>query len=148
TARTSITSPRRSSRRSGARSPKPRASIPASRASHPPRERSDRHAPEGQQFDGAVSERRLRRRTRFLGGGFGRGAKPPSEFSWGEASEGGQSPPPRFSWGEVSEGGKAPLRFMIAVVDYGRGNLGSVEKAFSRLGMAAVVTEDPSVVAD
>ena len=37
---------------------------------------------------------------------------------------------------------------MIAVVDYGRGNLGSVEKAFGRLGMAAVVTEDPSVVAD
>jgi glutamine amidotransferase len=37
---------------------------------------------------------------------------------------------------------------MIAVVDYGRGNLGSVEKAFSRLGMSAVVTEDPSVVAD
>jgi glutamine amidotransferase len=37
---------------------------------------------------------------------------------------------------------------MIAVVDYGRGNLGSVEKAFGRLGMAAVVTEDPKVVAD
>ena len=37
---------------------------------------------------------------------------------------------------------------MIAVIDYGRGNLGSVEKAFGRLGMAAVVTEDPSVVAD
>ena len=79
-----------------------------------------------------MSERRLRRRNRFLGGGFGRGAKPPSEFSWGEASEGGE----------------VPLRLMIAVVDYGRGNLGSVEKAFGRLGMAAVVTEDPSVVAD
>jgi imidazole glycerol-phosphate synthase subunit HisH len=37
---------------------------------------------------------------------------------------------------------------MIAVVDYGRGNLGSVEKAFNRLGMTAVVTEDPRVVAD
>ena len=37
---------------------------------------------------------------------------------------------------------------MIAVVDYGRGNLGSVEKAFARLGMRAVVTEDPRVVAD
>jgi hypothetical protein len=68
-----------------------------------------------------VSERRLRRRNRFLGEGFGRRAKPPSEFSGGE----------------VSEGGGAPLRLMIAVVDYGRGNLGSVEKAFSRLGMAA-----------
>jgi glutamine amidotransferase len=37
---------------------------------------------------------------------------------------------------------------MIAVVDYGRGNLGSVEKAFGRLGMPAVITEDPRVVAD
>jgi len=37
---------------------------------------------------------------------------------------------------------------MIAVVDYGRGNLGSVEKAFGRLGMAAVVTQDPRVVGD
>src|SRR6185295_1901500 len=37
---------------------------------------------------------------------------------------------------------------MIAVIDYGRGNLGSVEKAFGRLGMRAVVTEDPRVVED
>ena len=37
---------------------------------------------------------------------------------------------------------------MIAVVDYGRGNLGSVEGAFRRLGLAAVVTQDPRVVAD
>jgi glutamine amidotransferase len=37
---------------------------------------------------------------------------------------------------------------MIAVVDYGRGNLGSVEKAFGRLGMPAAITEDPRVVAD
>ena len=35
---------------------------------------------------------------------------------------------------------------MIAVVDYGRGNLGSVEKAFTRVGMPAVVTQDPGVV--
>ena len=35
---------------------------------------------------------------------------------------------------------------MIAIVDYGRGNLGSVEKAFVRLGMPAVVTQDPRVV--
>jgi imidazole glycerol-phosphate synthase subunit HisH len=35
---------------------------------------------------------------------------------------------------------------MIAVVDYGRGNLGSVEKAFTRVGMPAVVTQDPTVV--
>ncbi len=35
---------------------------------------------------------------------------------------------------------------MIAIVDYGRGNLGSVEKAFARVGMPAVVTDDPSVV--
>jgi glutamine amidotransferase len=34
----------------------------------------------------------------------------------------------------------------IAIVDYGRGNLGSVEKAFGRVGMHAVVTEDPRVV--
>ena len=37
---------------------------------------------------------------------------------------------------------------MIAVVDYGRGNLGSVEKALARLGMPVRVTEDPQVVAD
>jgi glutamine amidotransferase len=35
---------------------------------------------------------------------------------------------------------------VIAIVDYGRGNLGSVEKAFARVGMAAVVTQDPAVV--
>ncbi len=37
---------------------------------------------------------------------------------------------------------------MIAVIDYGRGNLGSVTKAFARLGLSAAVTEDPRVVAD
>jgi glutamine amidotransferase len=37
---------------------------------------------------------------------------------------------------------------MIAVIDYGRGNLGSVEKALSGLGMRAVVTEDPRVVGE
>ena len=37
---------------------------------------------------------------------------------------------------------------VIAVVDYGRGNLGSVEKAFARLGCPRPVTEDPRVVAD
>lgn len=37
---------------------------------------------------------------------------------------------------------------MIAVIDYGRGNLGSVEKAFARLGVPAAVTQDPRVVDD
>ena len=37
---------------------------------------------------------------------------------------------------------------MIAIIDYGRGNLGSVEKAFGRVGMRAVVTDDPRVVED
>jgi glutamine amidotransferase len=37
---------------------------------------------------------------------------------------------------------------MIAVVDYGRGNLGSVGQAFDRLGMPARVTEDARVVED
>lgn len=37
---------------------------------------------------------------------------------------------------------------MLAIVDYGRGNLGSVEKAFRRLGLQAVVTQDPHVVLD
>ncbi len=37
---------------------------------------------------------------------------------------------------------------MIAVVDYGRGNLGSVAKAFGRLGMPAEITQDGRVVAD
>ena len=35
---------------------------------------------------------------------------------------------------------------MIAVIDYGRGNLGSVENALGRLGMRAVVTQDPRVI--
>ena len=37
---------------------------------------------------------------------------------------------------------------MIAVVDYGRSNLGSVEKAFVRVGAPAVITQDPRVVDD
>ena len=37
---------------------------------------------------------------------------------------------------------------MIAVIDYGRGNLGSVENALGRLGMQAVVTQDPRVIED
>ena len=37
---------------------------------------------------------------------------------------------------------------MIAVVDYGRGNLHSVEKAFVRVGTPAVVTQDPRAVDD
>jgi glutamine amidotransferase len=37
---------------------------------------------------------------------------------------------------------------MIAVIDYGRGNLGSVEKAFARVGMPATVTQDARVVDD
>ncbi len=35
---------------------------------------------------------------------------------------------------------------MIAIIDYGRGNLGSVEKAFERLGLEATVTQDGPVV--
>jgi glutamine amidotransferase len=35
---------------------------------------------------------------------------------------------------------------MIAIIDYGRGNLGSVEKAFERVGIPAIVTEDPRAV--
>jgi glutamine amidotransferase len=37
---------------------------------------------------------------------------------------------------------------VIAIVDYGRGNLGSVEKAFARVGVPAAVTQDPRVVDD
>jgi glutamine amidotransferase len=37
---------------------------------------------------------------------------------------------------------------VIAVVDYGRSNLGSVEKAFVRVGAPAVITQDPRVVDD
>lgn len=36
----------------------------------------------------------------------------------------------------------------IAIVDYGSGNLRSVQKAFERLGTAATITSDPDVVAD
>ena len=35
---------------------------------------------------------------------------------------------------------------MIAVVDYGRSNLGSVEKAFVRVGTPAIITQDPRIV--
>jgi imidazole glycerol-phosphate synthase subunit HisH len=37
---------------------------------------------------------------------------------------------------------------VIAIIDYGRGNLGSVEKAFRRVGSPAVITQDPNVVDD
>ena len=37
---------------------------------------------------------------------------------------------------------------MIAIIDYGRGNLGSVEKAFRRVGSPALITQDPRVVDD
>jgi len=37
---------------------------------------------------------------------------------------------------------------VIAIIDYGRGNLGSVEKAFARVGVPAVVTQDPVTVDD
>jgi glutamine amidotransferase len=37
---------------------------------------------------------------------------------------------------------------VIAILDYGRGNLGSVEKAFERVGMPATVTQEPAVVDD
>lgn len=36
---------------------------------------------------------------------------------------------------------------MIAIIDYGVGNLYSVEKAFAQLGAEAVVTSDPTVIA-
>ncbi len=35
---------------------------------------------------------------------------------------------------------------MIAIIDYGRGNLGSVEKAFVRVGVPAAVTQDARAV--
>ena len=37
---------------------------------------------------------------------------------------------------------------MVAVVDYGRGNLGSVERILRDAGVAAVVTQDPRAVED
>jgi glutamine amidotransferase len=37
---------------------------------------------------------------------------------------------------------------MIAVVDYGRGNLGSVAQAFARVGVPAVITQEARVVAE
>src|SRR5215470_17380058 len=49
--------------------------------------------------------------------------------------------------GQPKETAKRATR-MIAVIDYGRGNLGSVENALGRLGMRAVVTEDPHVIED
>jgi imidazole glycerol-phosphate synthase subunit HisH len=35
---------------------------------------------------------------------------------------------------------------VIAIVDYGRGNLGSVERLFRRVGVPAVVTQEPRVI--
>jgi glutamine amidotransferase len=37
---------------------------------------------------------------------------------------------------------------MITIVDYGSGNLRSVQKAFERLGAAATITDDPNRVAE
>lgn len=37
---------------------------------------------------------------------------------------------------------------MIAIIDYGMGNLRSVQKAFERVGQAAMITSDPGVVRD
>ncbi len=37
---------------------------------------------------------------------------------------------------------------MITIIDYGMGNLRSVQKGFERVGHQAVVTSDPAVVAD
>jgi glutamine amidotransferase len=37
---------------------------------------------------------------------------------------------------------------VIAIVDYGRGNLGSVERAFERIGMPALVTQDARALDD
>jgi len=36
---------------------------------------------------------------------------------------------------------------MITIVDYGSGNLRSVQKAFERLGATAAITDDPNAVA-
>ena len=49
--------------------------------------------------------------------------------------------------GQPRETAKRATR-MIAVIDYGRGNLGSVENALGRLGIRAVVTENPRVIED
>lgn len=37
---------------------------------------------------------------------------------------------------------------MITIVDYGSGNLRSVQKSFERLGVAAQITDDPNLVAE
>ena len=37
---------------------------------------------------------------------------------------------------------------MIAVVDYGMGNLRSVQKGFYKTGMDAIITDDPKIIAD
>jgi glutamine amidotransferase len=37
---------------------------------------------------------------------------------------------------------------VIAIIDYGRGNLASVQRAFARVGMAALVTQDARAVED
>ena len=35
---------------------------------------------------------------------------------------------------------------MIAIIDYGMGNLRSVEKAFEKVGFDAVVTDKPEII--
>ena len=45
-------------------------------------------------------------------------------------------------------GPPATLRGMVTIVDYGSGNLRSVQKAFEKLGTPARITDDPQVVAE
>ena len=44
--------------------------------------------------------------------------------------------------------GESVNRTRVAIVDYGMGNLRSVEKAFARVGHPAAITSDPADIAD
>lgn len=44
--------------------------------------------------------------------------------------------------------GRLRTQYMIAIIDYGMGNLRSVSKAFEAMGHQAVVTREARVIAD
>jgi glutamine amidotransferase len=64
------------------------------------------------------------------------------------AAKAGGSPPPRGACEPPAVRTGLPLRLVIAVLDYGIGNLRSAEKALQHLGADAALIDDPEVAAE
>lgn len=62
-------------------------------------------------------------------------------MSWVEASL-----PPHFSFGVKVYILSVRVKYMIAIIDYGMGNLHSVQKALEFIGCEAMITDDPAVL--